>query len=141
MKTTQDRKEIQNKLKIILNNYVNQLLKGGSKKVKKAVKKASKIVAKAIVRNVEDSDGQVSMQKNIDINKSHLVTTKPTGKKPVKKNHANKKTVKPVQKVNKPIVTGKKQKKSSVRKITAKKDVSSIKKPIATVPVTSVVNI
>ena len=81
MKTIIDRKQIQEKLKSIISDYVKMLIETDSKKLKKSIKKASKSIAKAIVKNVDESDGQVTLKNTAEANKlSHLKPKASTAK-------------------------------------------------------------
>lgn len=85
MKTTVTRKEIQDKLNYFITELVKTVIDSESKKIKKSIKKASKTLAKAIVRKINDSDGQISIGKNMTAEKKVPAPAKKVvrGKKPI----------------------------------------------------------
>lgn len=131
MKTTTDRKEIQGKLKFIISKYVSLLIKNDSKKIKKSIKKASKAIAKAIAKKIDESDGQITLQKSTDTKKAGLFKPEASVKKKAKTLVAKKATAKPIQKTKKRKTAIKKQIKSSAAKRVTAKSVKKTKKPAA----------
>ncbi len=92
METKITRKEIQNKLNFRITEIVKSVIAADSKKIKKAIRKASRILAKAIARKIEDSDGQLTLEKKTE-------KTIPVAKRTIKrrKNVAVTKTTLPVK--------------------------------------------
>lgn len=62
MKNTQKRKALQAKLNHYISELTATLTKTESKKLKKAIKKASRLVAKAILKNSDESEVEVSLK-------------------------------------------------------------------------------
>ena len=56
MKNKINRKELQGKLSRTLSTYVKSVTDSNSKKISKSIKKASRIVAKAVTKEINDSE-------------------------------------------------------------------------------------
>ncbi len=61
MKNTSKKKELQAKLNHYISEFAGTLIKKDSKKIKKSIKKASRLIAKAILKNSEESEVSVSL--------------------------------------------------------------------------------
>lgn len=88
MKPTSKRKELQTKLMQHIAGFTSGMAINESKKLKKSIRKASKIIAKAIVKNSEENEVELSLHTGPEVKKEEAVKTGGKRKKTIRKKTA-----------------------------------------------------